>query len=206
MEERRQPPFGNLRGEFDVLGTDRRNDDGDAFADRSIDQLQWLAQPRAPTGGERDRVVLTLVDQRFPPPYLAADVDDLAGAGQRRVIHDPVKPFDHLWTRCADAKAESPVGYVVESSGGHRGETRRSGVDLQNPGGHQQPIRARRDVTELADRVERIGFRDVDDVKPGTFQIAQSLDGLPKATAVREGHPDSHGCSYLGSSSIGVTV
>ena len=49
-------------------------------------------KPVSPVGRQRDLIVLTGVLDPVPSPDLPADVDDLAGASQRRVERDAVKP------------------------------------------------------------------------------------------------------------------
>jgi hypothetical protein len=101
-----------------------------------VDELQRLAEARALPGGERQRVVLAVVGELlFALPHLAADVDDLAGPPERRVVGHTVEALDHLWSRRADAEDEPAVRHEVEPGGRHCHERRRAGVDRQDARG-----------------------------------------------------------------------
>ena len=61
-----------------------------------VHDLERLAQTGSLSRGQRDLVIGTLVDEAVAPPHRAADLDDLAGAGQRCVVRDPVEALDDL--------------------------------------------------------------------------------------------------------------
>lgn len=69
QEEDGLPPFGDLSGQFDVLGPQRREQHRNAFADRMIDELERLTQSAALAGGQWNRV--DLLDARRRSPIIA---------------------------------------------------------------------------------------------------------------------------------------
>src|SRR3712207_9164856 len=66
----------------------------------------------------------TLFRSALAPPHLAADLDDLPGAGDRLVVGHAVEALDDLWPRRAEAEDRPPAGERVEPRGGHRGQRR----------------------------------------------------------------------------------
>jgi hypothetical protein len=67
--------------------------------------------------------------QSLAAPHLAAYLDDLPDALQRRVAGDAVPALDDLRTRGAQAEGEAPVGDDVEAGGGHGQQCGRPAVD-----------------------------------------------------------------------------
>src|SRR6266699_592059 len=132
-----------------------------------IDQLERLAEAGALIRRQRDRVVPPGVLQPVAPPYAAADLDNLAGTADRRIVGHTVPALDNLRPGCPDAEHEPAAGYIVETGRRHRGECRRPGVKLQDARGNLQPLRLRGDEPELADRVIAVCLGDEDDVEPG---------------------------------------
>ena len=192
QEEDRLPSLGDLGGQLDVLGAQRGDQDGNAFADRLIDQLQRLAQAGALLGRQRDRVVVALVLQLFAPPHLAADLDDLAGARDRRVVTDPVETLDHLRARSAQAQDVAAVGDVVQAGGGHGGQRGRAGVELQDARRQLDAVGAGCQVSERTHRVERIRLGDKDNVQAGAFEVGHLGGHLLEAARVVDSQSDSH--------------
>ncbi len=192
MEEHRQPSLRDLGGQRHVTRADRGQNDRDPGPERTIYDLQRLAEPAALAFRQRDLVVPALVHHGFPPPHLAADVYHLAGAAQRRVVEDTVEALDHLWPGRAEPEPEPPPGDEVQARGGHRGQRRGTGVELQDGGGDLQPAGPRRDEAELADRVKGVRLGDRDDVEPGLLEILELGDSLREATAVTQRHADPH--------------
>ena len=178
IEEHRLPALGDLGGELDVLRAQRGDRDRNAFADRMIDQLQRLAQTGAPVGGQRNLVVLAVIGHPFAAPHLPADLDDLAGAAQRRVERHAVEALHHLRSRRADAQPEAAVGDVVQPGGRHRQQRRGADVDRDHAGAQLDPGRLGRQEAELADRVVRVGLGDQRDVDADLLQLDDLVDGL----------------------------
>jgi hypothetical protein len=152
--EDRLPALGEFGGQLDVLRPQRCDKYRDAFAHRRIDELERFAQSGALVGGQRDRVVVTLVLHPFSAPHLPADFDHLAGARNRSVVGHPVETLDDLRTRRTQAEGEAAVGYIIQTGRGHRGQGGRSGVELKNAGSQLDVPRAGREVTQCADRIE----------------------------------------------------
>ena len=190
--EDRLPGVGDLGGQLDVLRADRGDHDGDALAHRVVDELEGLAEAGALPLGQRQLVVLAVVLDALAPPHLAADVDDLAGAAERRGVGHAVEALDDLRPGRADAEREPPAGDVVQARGGLRERGRRAGVDVEDAGGDLQPLGLGGDVAHLAHRVEAVRLRDVDDVEAGLLVVGQLLDGLLETSGVAERHPDAH--------------
>lgn len=98
------------------------------------------AQPGAAAGGQGRLIVLAVVVDVLAPPHLPADLDDLAGAAQRRVERYAVKSLDRLRAGGADAEPETSVGDVVDTGGGHRQQRRGAGVPVRMPDLYHQPV------------------------------------------------------------------
>ncbi len=120
MEEGGEPALGDLRGHLHVLGPQAGHEDRDALTNGMIDDLEGLAQTRPLVLGQRDLVGAAVVFDPVASPYLAADVDDLPGPGQRLVEGHAVPSFDHLGAGGADAEHEASARNGVEAGGGHR--------------------------------------------------------------------------------------
>ena len=129
--EDRQPPVGDLGGHRDVLVADRRDVDRDARAHRMVDQLERLAEAGPLSFGQRQVVDAGVLD-RLAPPHHPADLDDLAGAGERAVVGDAVEAFDHLRARRAEAEDGAAVGDGVEAGRGLAEARRRAAVDVED--------------------------------------------------------------------------
>jgi hypothetical protein len=70
-----------------------------------VDQLERLAEAGA-AFRERDRVVLPGELEPLAPPHLPADLDELPGTADRRIVGHAVPALDHLRARCAYAERE----------------------------------------------------------------------------------------------------
>jgi hypothetical protein len=106
--EDRFPGLGQLGGERHVLRADGGQRDRDALADRVVDQLERLAQTGTPLPVplQRQLVVLALVGQRLAAPDHPADLDDLAGPADWRVIRHAVPALDYLRAGRPDPQRE----------------------------------------------------------------------------------------------------
>ena len=193
VEEDRLPALGELRGHLDVLRAERGQHDRDPVADRVVDQLERLAQAGALVGRQRDRVVAALVGQPLAAPDRTADLDDLPGPADRGVVRHAVPALDDLRPGRAEAEDEPPVGHVVQARGGHRGQRRGAGVQLQDARGDIDPLGLGRDVAELADRVEAVGLGHEHDVQPGLLEVGELGHRLGEPARVVKTHPDAHG-------------
>ncbi len=167
--EDRHPGFGQLGGERHVLRADGGQGDRDPLADRVVDQLERLAQPGASL--QRQLVVLALVGQPLAAPDHPADLDDLAGPADRRVVRHAVPALDHLRAGRAEAQREPAARDVIKPGRGHRGQRGRARVELEDPGGDLHPLRLRRDEAELAHRVEAVRLGHEHDVEPGSLVV-----------------------------------
>ena len=79
--------------------------------------LSALPSPVPSPGGQRDVVRRAVVgERRLAGPHVAADLDDLAGAGERAVVGHAVEALDHLRARGAEPE---------DGSGRPRGRRRR---------------------------------------------------------------------------------
>jgi hypothetical protein len=136
--------------------------------------------------------VLALVLQVLTTPYLAADIDDFAGAGNRGVVGHAVEALDDLWARGAQAEREPAIGDVVEAGRGHRGQRGRSGVQLQDARGQLNPFCAGGQVPQRAHRVERIRLGDKDNVQPGAFEVGHFGGHLFEPAPVVDPQSDPH--------------
>ena len=190
--EDRLPAVGQLGGQLDVLRAERGQDDRDVRADRVVDELQRLAESGALPGRQRDLIVRALVLQPLPAPHLAADLDQLAGPGQRRVVGNAVPALDDLRPGRADAQRETSAGDVVEAGRRHRRHRRRARVDLHDAGRQLDPLGHRGQIAKLADRVVTVGLRHEDDVQPGLFEVGQLSRRLLEAARVVQCHSDAH--------------
>ena len=114
------------------FGPERSHEDGDPLAHGVVHDFERLAQAGPLPLGQRDLVVGTLVDEAVTPPHRAADLDDLAGAGQRSVVRDPVEALDDLRARGAQPQDEAAPGQLVEADGRHRHERRGARVEGQD--------------------------------------------------------------------------
>ena len=191
--ENRLPALGELGGQFDVLGAQHCDEYRDTFAHRRIYELERFAESGALVGGQRDLIVLTPVLNPLTAPHLAADFDHLASAGNRSVVGHTVETLDHLRTGRTQAEGESAVGDVIETSRGHRGQGGRSGVELQNARSQLDALRAGRQITKGADRIERVRLRNEHDVQPGAFEVGDFSGHLFEPARVIDCQPDSHG-------------
>ena len=163
--------------------------------------LQGLAQAGAALGGQRNLVVLAVVGDPLAAPHLPADLDDLAGAAQRRVERHAVEALHHLRARRADAEPEPAVGDVVEPGGRHRHQRRGAGVDRDHAGTQLDPRRPGREEAELTDRVVGVGLGDQRDVDADLLEFDHLVDRIEEAAGVTEKDPCPHhrhtptGCS-----------
>lgn len=184
--EHRLPAFGDLGGQFDVLGAQGGDGDRNALTHRVVDQVQGLAQPGATVGGQRQLVVLAVVVEVLAPPHLAADLDHLAGTPQRRVERHAVEAFHHLRSGGADSESEPAVGHIVDTGRGHGHQGRRASVDRDHPGAEFHGGGLRCQVAELADRVIGIRLGDQGDVDAHLLQIHDLVGCLFEAAGITQ--------------------
>ncbi len=132
MEEDRLPSLGNLRGQRDVLRPKRRENDRDPVTHRLVYYFQRLPEAGSLVGGQRNLIVAAAMHHPFTAPHLSADLHDLPGAAERRVVTDAVKTLDDLWTGRADPERETTVGHVVKAGCRHRRQRGSTTVDRQD--------------------------------------------------------------------------
>src|SRR5262249_21149388 len=80
-----------------------------------------------------------------------------------------------------------------EAGGGHGGQRGGPGVELQNAGSQLNPFRAGRQVSERADRVERIRLGGKDDVQPGAVEVGPFRGHLLETAPGGDTQADTHG-------------
>ena len=81
-----------------------------------VDDLERLPEPGSLVSGEGNCVVRSRVGEHgLALPQGATNVDDFAAPTDRIRVGDAVETFDHLGSRCTEAKMESPVGNVVQA-------------------------------------------------------------------------------------------
>src|SRR5882757_4236724 len=157
-----------------------------------IDQVQGLAQSRSAPFGQWQLVVLAVEGDVFAAPDLTADVDDLAGAAHRGVERDAMEALDHLRTGRPDAEPEPPVGDVVDAGRRHGEQRRGARVDRHDAGAELDGGCLCRQVTELADRIERVRLRDERDVDAALLELDDLLGRLTEAVGVVEKDSGAH--------------
>nr|AHE14883.1 hypothetical protein asmbl_6 [uncultured bacterium] len=192
VEEDRLPLLRDLGGQLDVLRPQCREQHGHALAHRGVDELQRLAQARAPVRWQRHGVLRAVVDEPLAAPHLAAHLHDLACPLQRGVVGDAVPALHDLRAGGADPEGEPAVGDEVQARGGHRDQRRRAAVDRQDRAHQLEPLGDRGQVPQLAHRVERVHLGDHGDVEAGGLQVAHLRRGLPEVPGVAGLDPDAH--------------
>src|SRR3984893_18416072 len=80
-----------------------------ALRHRVFDRLEGLPEPGPLARRQRERVVLPGIFEPLAPPHLPADLDDLPGPADRRVIRHGVAALDHLRPGRPDAQHEPPA-------------------------------------------------------------------------------------------------
>ncbi len=190
--EDRFPALGQLGDHLHVLRAHPGHEDGDPLPYRVVDQLQRLAEPGPLPGGQRQLVVPAVVDQPLAAPHHPADLDDLPGTADRRVVGNPVPPLDHLRPRRPDAEREPAAGNVVEPGRGHRGQRGRARVQLEDPRGDLQPLGPGGDEAKLADRVEAVGLGHEHDLQARLLVVGELLHRLRETARVVQRHPNAH--------------
>ena len=188
--EDRHPGLGQLGGDGHVLRADGGQGDRDALPDGMVDQLERLAQPGAPL--QRQVVVLALVGQPVAAPDHPADLDDLAGPADRRVVRDAVPALDDLRAGRAQAQREPAARDVVQPGRGHREQRGRARVQREDPRGDLHPLGLGRDEAELAHRVEAVRLGHEHDVGPGPLVVGQFHYGLGETARVVQKDPYPH--------------
>ena len=167
VEEDRLPAVGDLGDLGDALGTERGDRDRDVGARHVVDQLEWLAQARpAALARQRNGVVPAVVHHGLAPPGLPADLHDLAGAPERRVVRHAVEALDHLRSGCAEPERETARRQRIEARGSHRGERRGARIQLEDVRHQTDAPRLRREVAEATGGVERVRLSDGNRVEP----------------------------------------
>ena len=131
-EVHRQPAVGEFGGEFHILGTERCQVDRDVFAERMVDQLERLAEPRALILGQRELVVGAVVHDDLSLPDLAADLHDLPLTSEGPVVLDAMEPLNHLRTRRTQPKDEPAARHRIETRGRHGDRAGRAAVDVED--------------------------------------------------------------------------
>ena len=188
--EDRHPGFGQLGGDRDVLRADGGQGDRDALADGMVDQLERLAQPGAPL--QRQLVVPALVGQPVAAPDHPADLDDLAGPADRRVVRHAVPALDHLRAGRAEPQREPAARDVVQPGRGHPQQRGRARVQREDPRRDLHPLGLGRDITQLAHRVEAVGLGHEHDVDPGPLEVGQLHHGLGESARIAQKHSYPH--------------
>ena len=130
-------------------------------------------------------------------PHLPADLDDFAGAAERSVERNAVETLNHLRPGRADAQPEAAVGHVVQPRGRHRQQRRGADVDGDDAGAELDPRRLRREIAQLADRVEGVGLRHQGDVDADLLQLDDLVDGFEKAAGVVQKDSGPHRSRHL---------
>ena len=111
------------------------------------------------------------MDDLLPAPHLTADLNNLAGAGQRSVVLDAMEALDDLWTGRADAHHETTTGNEIETGSCHRGEAGRTRVNLENARRQLDRRGLCSQVSQLTDGVKRVCLRDKRDIETRTFEV-----------------------------------
>lgn len=192
QEEDRLPALGDLRGQLHVLRAEGGQQHRNAFAHRMIDQLQRFAEAGAALGGQRHPVVLALELQALAAPHPAADLDDLAGAADRRVVGHAVEALDHLRAGGPEAEDEAAVGDVVQAGRRHRGQRGGPRVQLQDARGQLHVIGPGGEIAERAHRVERVRLGHEDDVQSGPFQVGDLGGHFLETARIVDAQSDTH--------------
>lgn len=192
QEEDRLPALGEFGGQLHVLRAERGKQDRNACAHRMIDQLEWLAQATALPGWQRDPVVVALVLQALACPHLAADLQHLTGAADRRVVGHAVEALDNLRPRCAKTQDVAAAGDVVQPGCGHGRQRRRARIQLQDARGQLDPFGLGGEVAQRAHRVERVRLGHEHDVEPGPLEVGDLRGYLFETASVVNALSDSH--------------
>ncbi|CPU49577.1 Uncharacterised protein [Mycobacteroides abscessus] len=192
QEEDGLPAFGDLGGERDVLGAERRDQYRDAVAHRVVDQLQGLAEAGALLRGERHGEVLALELEALAAPHLATDLDGLAGAAQRCVVLDAVEPLDHLGARGADAEDEPAARDVVQAGRGHGQQSGGAGVQLEDARRELYGGGLGGEVSELACGVIRVSLGDERDIQTDFLQLSEFVDHFGESAGVAQRGSNAH--------------
>ena len=128
---------------------------------------------RATRQPQRTRVV----SDTLAAPDRAADLDDLAGAGEGSVVGNAMEPLDHLWTGRAEPENEAATRHVVEPGCGHGEQAGCTGVDGQDPRADLDAFGAGGDVAHDRDAVEAVCLGDPDLVEAGLLECDDLFDG-----------------------------
>ena len=132
---------------------------------------------------------------RLAAPDLAADLDDLPGAGERLVVRHAVEALDHLRARRAEAEDRPAARQRVEPGRGHRDERRRAAVERQDAGADLDPLGVGGEVAHERDGVEAVGLGDPHDVEARLLQRDHRLDLSDRVVAVLELGGELHALS-----------
>ena len=192
-EEDRQPAVGHLGGHGDVLLAQGGHPDRDAGSHGVVDQLEGLAQPRPFAGRQRDLVGRALVDERrLAGPDLAADVDDLARAGEGAVVGHAVEALDHLGARGSEAEDAAPARNGIDAGGRHGDQRGCAAVDGQNGGADLDALGLGGQEAHEARRVEAVGLGHPDDIEPDLLQRNRLPGRLFEPAGVVQRHGQLH--------------
>ncbi len=188
-----QPTVGELGCQLDILGAERCQQDRDVRSRRVGDDLERLAEAGALGLGKRKLVVLAIVGQLlFAGPDLAADLNDLAGAAERRVVGNTVPPLDDLRPRRTETEDATAATQHVDTDRCHGQQGRRPAVDRQD---------ARRDLDPGGDGgqvahhrwgVHAIGLGDPNQVDSRLFVFDDAFGHCLDVTGVVQGHAQLH--------------
>ena len=166
----REPPLGQLRRHLDVLRSERGDVHGDPLADGVVHDLESLAETGARSLRQRHLVVGALVHQPVAPPHRAADLDDLSGARQWRVVGHAVEPLDHLGTGRSQAQDAAPLRELVDADRRHGQECRGARVEGQDARADLRPLRDRGQEPHGGHGVGAVGLARPEVLDPDVLQ------------------------------------
>ena len=192
-EEDGQPAVGHLGRHGHVLLAQRGHPDRDAGAHRVVDDLERLAQPGPLPLGQGDVIGGAVMgERRLAGPDRAADLDDLAGAGQGAVVGHAVEALDDLGARGAEAEDAAAARQGVDAGRRHGDERRRARVDGQDGRADLEALGLGGQVAHEARGVVAVGLGDPDHVEPGLLELDGLAGRVRRAPGVVQRHGQLH--------------
>ena len=166
--------------------------------------LRGLPSPVPSSGGQGDVVRRTVVGERgLAGPHVAADLDDLAGAGERSVVGHAVEALDHLGARGAETEVAAPTRNGVDAGRRHGDQRRCPAVDGHDGRADLHPLGLGRQVPHVAGCVEAVGLGHPDDVQPDLLQLHRLAGRLGEPAGVAQRHGQLHAAlPFLGPGSM----
>src|SRR2546427_326583 len=131
-EERGDPSVGELTGQAQSAGGERREIDGHRLANRPRQELETLVEMED----------LTLEDQAIAPKHLADDGDRFSHAEQGLVERHPVPAAHHLVATRPEPEDEAAAGDQIERGRRLREEGRRLAEHIYDPGAEPDALGA----------------------------------------------------------------